>query len=220
MKPRTLAALGILVIDIVATAALYSRLPMQIPLHWGLHGADSFGARWEIFLLGPAILAFLFGLFLYLDRIDPLASRPLPPDAPPAEKGSFGTMQIAMIAFGAIEHIALMLHLSHVLTISHRVAQLGLPAFLVLMGNFLPRVRPNYFAGIRTPWTLASETVWRRTNRLAGKMLFFGGLLCALLVFAPGDLFMVSLAAVALGAIAVSFLASYVWWRQEQQGPR
>jgi uncharacterized membrane protein len=53
---------------------------------------------------------------------------------------------------------------------------------LVLMGNPMGKVRPNFFIGIRTPWTLTSERVWHLTHRLAGKLMVGAGLLGLLAV--------------------------------------
>lgn len=53
----------------------------------------------------------------------------------------------------------------------------------ILLGNYLKSIRPNYFLGIRTPWTLESETVWRKTHNLAGVLWVFGGLILLSLTF-------------------------------------
>ena len=44
------------------------------------------------------------------------------------------------------------------------------------MGNVLGKVRRNFWMGVRTPWTLASEKVWVATHRLAARLLTAGGL--------------------------------------------
>ncbi|MEO8711656.1 MAG: SdpI family protein, partial [Parafilimonas sp.] len=51
-----------------------------------------------------------------------------------------------------------------------------------LLGNNMYNMQPNYFAGIRLPWTLESEDNWRKTHHLAGRLWFFGGLLFAIIV--------------------------------------
>ena len=213
-------AFGILLADLVATAALFSRLPGRVPIHWGLDGeANGFGSRVELALLAPALLALLWALLAGLDRIDPIASRPLDPDAPPAERGAFASLTLSLMALGAIAHVGLLLQLAGLARLQAFGALFG-PLILVVIGNFLPRVRPNYFAGMRTPWTLASATVWRRTNRLAGKLFFWGGLACAGRAFAPGRISGMALLGVALVASLAPVVASYVWWREEQRATR
>ncbi len=49
-----------------------------------------------------------------------------------------------------------------------------------LLGSNMYNIKPNYFAGIRLPWTLENEDNWRQTHQLAGRLWFFGGLLIAI----------------------------------------
>jgi len=55
--------------------------------------------------------------------------------------------------------------------------------FLALLGNYFQTVRPNYFIGIRTPWTLENEQVWKKTHHLGGRLWMVGGILVAALSF-------------------------------------
>ncbi len=57
----------------------------------------------------------------------------------------------------------------------------------VAIGNLLPKIPQNYFAGIRTPWTLSSEENWRKTHRLGGRSFVFGGIITASASFFPKD---------------------------------
>jgi uncharacterized membrane protein len=209
-------ALGILALDLAGALALAPRMPARVPVHWGIHGADRFGSPWELILLGPFVLALFLALLVYIRRIDPLASRPLEPGAPPAEQGALPALLISLMALGLIAHLALLAQLAGLVDLSPRLGALFGPALLVVLGNFLPRVRPNYFSGVRTPWTLASETVWRRTHRLAGKLLFFGGLASALFAAVSFAAATIAFLAVLLASSATSIIASYLWWRQEK----
>jgi len=56
-------------------------------------------------------------------------------------------------------------------------------AFYVVLGNYLQTVKPNYFIGIRTPWTLENEEIWRKTHGLGGKLWLIGGLVTILIAF-------------------------------------
>ena len=47
----------------------------------------------------------------------------------------------------------------------------------IILGNYFKTIKSNYFIGIRTPWTLENESVWKKTHELAGKMWFIGGIL-------------------------------------------
>jgi uncharacterized membrane protein len=87
---------------------------------------------------------------------------------------------------------------------------------LAVAGNYITRVRPNWFVGIRTPWTLSSDAVWRKTHRLAGRMLVAAGVVLIALSFrAPRPA--LPAVAVVLGITAgVSLAYSFILWRREQ----
>jgi uncharacterized membrane protein len=94
-------------------------------------------------------------------------------------------------------------------------------AFQLLVGNWLPRVRPNFFVGIRTPWTISSDVVWRRTHRVAGRLLFASGLgsALALAVLPAGWSFPVVLL-LATAALLAPVGLSYLYWRGERGAAR
>lgn len=53
----------------------------------------------------------------------------------------------------------------------------------IVIGNYLPKVRQNYFVGIKLPWTYADEENWNQTHRMAGKVWMVGGFLLAVNAF-------------------------------------
>lgn len=85
------------------------------------------------------------------------------------------------------------------------------------MGNYMPKFKPNYFLGLRTPWTLSSERVWHSTHRLAGALWFWGGLgfMAASFLLPPTALFAALLALVVVLA-GVPCLYSYLAYRAEE----
>ncbi|PYO70387.1 MAG: hypothetical protein DMD71_02315, partial [Gemmatimonadetes bacterium] len=70
--------------------------------------------------------------------------------------------------------------------------------------------------GIRTPWTLSSDTVWRKTHRTGGFTFVIAGGVMITAAFVSGALVWVLLAAAAVLAVAVPVVQSYVLWRREQ----
>ena len=90
--------------------------------------------------------------------------------------------------------------------------------FFCLMGNLMLNVKPNYFVGVRLPWTLESEDNWRKTHHLAGKLWFGGGLILAIL----GCVLPYEYAVVAfIGMLAVMIITpcvfSYLYFRKHRQ---
>jgi uncharacterized membrane protein len=53
---------------------------------------------------------------------------------------------------------------------------LAIGLLFMLLGNYMKTIKANYFIGIRTPWTLENESVWKSTHKLGGKLWFIGGL--------------------------------------------
>ena len=82
--------------------------------------------------------------------------------------------------------------------------------FFVVLGNYLGNLRPNYFVGIRTPWTLENPETWRATHRLGGRLMFFGALILLVAQFflsesVFGLLFVVSILSLAAWGFVYSW---------------
>ncbi|WP_343688886.1 SdpI family protein [Chitinophaga sp.] len=48
--------------------------------------------------------------------------------------------------------------------------------FIAVISNLTNSVKPNHFIGIRTPWTLADEGVWRKTHQVCSRWFFISAL--------------------------------------------
>lgn len=90
-----------------------------------------------------------------------------------------------------------------------------LGALLVGVGNVMGKLRHNYTVGVRTPWALADERIWDRTQRLGGRTMVGGGLLLAVLALSlPEDFYASAIVGVTAAIVLLPMLASYRWWRQ------
>ena len=88
----------------------------------------------------------------------------------------------------------------------------------IFLGNYLQTVKPNYLVGIRTPWTLESEPVWRKTHQLGGKLMFFGGLLSLPLIFiVPSNLAPFPAVIPLVGSMIFSLVYSYLLFQKEKK---
>ena len=83
-------------------------------------------------------------------------------------------------------------------------------------GFFLERVGPNWFAGIRTPWTLSSPTVWKKTHLLGGKLFKIAGIVSCAGSLVPDLAIWFILVPVLAGAL-VTVVYSYYAFRKEQE---
>ena len=93
---------------------------------------------------------------------------------------------------------------------------LGVGLLFIFLGNFLTRVEPNWFIGIRTPWTLSSDTVWRKTHRTGGWVFVLGGFVLASGAFLPHGAFLPLFVVTILFMPLIPIVQSYVLWKREQ----
>jgi uncharacterized membrane protein len=193
----------------IGAAAAYPRLPARIPTHWNAHGQpDGWGGPASAFLF-PAIATGVALLVHLLPRIDPRR----------AHWERFGhevglIVNIIVLFMGWIEAVSLGAALGWKIDMT-RAVLVGMGLFLAALGNYLPRIRSNWWMGIRTPWTLESERVWRETHRVAGRVFVLAGLAVAAGAFLPAP-FVPALSIAAIGAAAlIPVVYSYIAWRRE-----
>lgn len=181
MKNRYVVIITILVLAVIPLAYLarvYSSLPESIAIHYNISGkADRFGHKsdaWGIsgVLSGVSVLVCL--MVLFISYVDPKQAASVSP-------ATFRKIALVVAVFMSI--------LNCYLVYALKLTQLPVTGiyiiiclFLTLLGNFMNNVKPNYFVGIRTPWTLENENNWRKTHHLAGKLWFAGGIIMALLL--------------------------------------
>ena len=110
----------------------------------------------------------------------------------------------------------------HAVALGYQVAVSRLvPALVgvlfVVIGNVMPRMRPNWWFGVRTPWTLSNDRVWARTHRLAGFSMTAAGLVMIASAFVlPARLGLPVLIAATVAATIGPALYSYLTWKREQ----
>ena len=200
-----LPLLAILLADVAFGIWALPRLPERVPVHWNLAGeADGFGPAWQNALLLPALALGLWALLLLLPLADPL--RRNYPRFLVTLKLFRWLVPLLAVAF----HVVVLLGSLGTPVDSGRGVSAVMAVFFVVLGNSMGKLRHNWFIGIRTPWTLASEEVWNRTHRLAAPIWVTGGLVQLVGAFLPGTagaaLFATSLAAMILAPIGYSFV--------------
>jgi uncharacterized membrane protein len=165
-----LLSLALVVASFAMTAALYSRLPQSVPTHWNGRGvADGFMPKpWGPFV-SPLVMAATCLLLMVIPWISPRGYR--------VEKfqSTFEIIQTTILAFlFLLTALVLLAGIGVAVPMDHAIYAGTCVLFLVL-GNFMGKFTKNFFVGIRTPWTLASDEVWLRTHRLAGKLFVLAG---------------------------------------------
>jgi len=168
-----IAALVLWLLPIAYAAYIYSSLPNSVPVHFDLDGKpDRYGSRGE-FVATQAIMmgmsAFVYLLLKFLPAIDP------------KKYVKYGEATFQKLALGLVLFLAALDIVIAYATLNSNfeVGKLILPIVGLLfafIGNIMNSIKPNYFAGVRTPWTLEDPDTWRSTHRLASKLWFVGGI--------------------------------------------
>jgi uncharacterized membrane protein len=191
----------------------YPSLPPTVATHWNLRGTpDGFSSRFMAAAIGPVVILGLTLLFRVLPRFDPRRENYA------KFLGTYWLFANAVIAFMLIIHaVVLATGLGYSVRID-RLMPLFIGLLFVVIGNYLTRVEPNWFVGIRTPWTLSSDAVWRKTHRTGGWLMVIGGLALATGAVLPAGALLPLLIGVIVLIAVVPIVQSYVLWKRDQ-GP-
>lgn len=203
----------LIVLALIGTLPFLDRLPEQIPTHWNWQGeVDDTTAKIPGAFLAPLIAAGLWILLPVLRRVDPRRRNYERFDE------TFWLLLNLLTVGMLILHAATIAYALGSDFEMARAVFLAVGFLFAALGNYLPRLRSNWWMGIRTPWTLDSEEVWRRTHRLGGRTFVIGGVICML-----GALLLPTRAASLLATVALLLAAllpvvySFVVYRQLKQ---
>lgn len=188
---------------------LYPRLPLQTPSHWNLQGqVDGHLPRFWVAAMPAVVIASLAVLAVLLPAISPRRF----------EIGSFAPvfalLMLTIQAFMLVVGLSMLLAGAGYAVPMPRIAMLSVGALLMVLGNYMGKLRKNFFIGIRTPWTLSSDAVWERTHRLGG-WLFLGAGLLVVLVVALGGPRWLPIVLILAAALVPALYSLLIYRRQE-----
>lgn len=209
-RPLVLLTLSVIIVQILISVLTYPFLPAWVPSHWDAAGRiNSYMPKLINALIYPIISAFLYVVLRVVAGASPRLGR----------DSKYANLQFLHITLLAVVVLMLIMQL-----ITTTVA-LGIPVdvvfvlnivlslLFIVIGNYMGRVRRNFWAGIRTPWTLASDTVWERTHRVGGWLFVLVGILGLLLGFVPG-VHIWGLIGLLLAATIFLYVYSYIVYRR------
>ncbi len=202
---------GLILVSFLLGGYLHPYMPERMASHWDASGnVDGYMSKfWGLFLM-PGISTVLFLVFMLIPKIDPLREN--------IEKfrGHFNVF--ILLLFGFLFYLYTLTILWN-LGYRFNIIQLTAPAFGLIIyyaGVMMENAKQNWFIGVRTPWTLSSESVWDKTNRLAGKLFKGAGVLAALGTVFPEYAILLILVPVILAAI-YPIIYSYQEYQAERK---
>ena len=188
---------------------LWNRLPDAIPIHWNLEGEVN-GYQSPITFLWSTLG---LNLILYLSTL-------LPPYIDP-KAGShrlerpLRVIRMVVMAFVALFFSSMLLQSLGYPVDLDLITNLGVILLFLVMGNLMSKFPPNYFAGIRTPWTLEHPEIWRAVHRLAARLWVGGALFLLLFVFRlDNTAYFILFVSVLAVLVLVPVVQSYLLYRR------
>ena len=208
MKKTIIICVVISILQLIAAVILYGYLPEQVPHHWnGAGEIDGYAGKWIIFLF-PAISVGVTAFLTLLPKIDPKGENILKSAVMLEVTMLFVVILMAAVipviacaAFGIDIHAA-------------KIIPSVVGIFLAVSGNFMPKIKQNYFVGIRTPWTLANEIVWQKTHRVGGWVFLISGITLAVGVIMPVPFNVIVPVCMIIGGTVWAYLYSFLLFKR------
>ncbi|OGY46494.1 MAG: hypothetical protein A2744_03545 [Candidatus Buchananbacteria bacterium RIFCSPHIGHO2_01_FULL_44_11] len=199
--------LSLIALSVVASFYFYANFPDQVPIHWNYQGEiDDYASKEFGAFFFPALILGIYLMFLFIPFLDPKKERYQD------FRKAYHVFKAAIIIFMVLIYgYTGLAGLGYDIPIA-TVIPSAVGILCIIIGNYLGKIKTNWFMGIRTPWTLSNDEVWNKTNRLGGKMFIVMGLI---MVFAPllqmnseifWWIFIVSIAVVAIIPIVYSYI--------------
>ena len=206
----TLIALIVIGLQIVVAIGTYPFLPSVIPTHWDAAGnVNGYMPKFVNALFAPGVS---IGIFLLM-RVLPLASPRLSNQDPRATRSIINLLLVGILLFLLVLQIIIVAIALGISINVPFVVNLLVSALFIFIGNYLGKLQRNFWAGIRTPWTLASDITWERTHRLGGWLFVGAGVLGIVTSFIPA-LRVWGIVGLVLLVSAVLVVYSYVVYHQ------
>jgi uncharacterized membrane protein len=201
-----------IVLPYVYLSTIWDKLPARVPTHFDLAGKpNDWSDKSSLLYLPGAMMIGIYLLMLIIPYIDPKKKI--------QQMGNkYYNLRFLLTFFFSILTIFI-LYTSSTGSIKNPNILLGLIGVLfAMLGNYFQTLRPNYFIGIRTPWTLESEQTWKKTHRFGGKIWMVGGVLIAFFSFFQSNALFSIVFGIIIGILViVPIVYSYLEFQKEKK---
>ena len=205
----------ITVITCVVAAIAINLVPegLQLPIHWNASGeVDRMTNATTALILPPVLMIASILVLTVLKHLEPRKENLT--HSLTAARAIIASV-VALLAIIEAGYLAMLLGVEFEM---HKVILASVGLVLMVAGNYMSKTRSNFFIGIRTPWTLSSDEVWRKTHRLGGKLFMLAGVITMLVApFANNELLKLVIPVVVVPAALIPVGYSWWLWREEQK---
>ncbi|MCP8970840.1 SdpI family protein [Ectobacillus ponti] len=184
-------------------------LPDTLPIHWNWQGeVDGYGSKYSVIFGFPIIAVVLYVMRVATPKLDPRKENY------EKFKGSYAVIMNTLFTFFVIMYGIVILNGAGYEIDVNTIMPVLVGLLFIILGNYMQRLKSNYFIGVRTPWALHNDEVWRYTNRVGARTFVIAGVVLIAAAFVPAS-WKVSLfiGAVVLAAV-VPVAASYLYFRK------
>lgn len=209
MRKATVAITGLVLLSFILSIYFYPQVPEQMATHWNSQGeVDGYMSKlWGLFFM-PLVITGLVIMFLVIPKIDPLKE-----NIAKFRKYYDGFIAI-MVLFMVAVHLQILLWNTGIQISPNTVIPVGIGLLFYYIGILTENAEQNWFIGIRTPWTLSSERVWKRTNRLGGKLFKIAGIAAIFGAFFP-ELAIYFILVPVIFVAGITVVYSYIEYQKE-----
>ena len=168
---KEIPSIVIVSLPFIYLAYIWNELPEKVPMHWNIKGEiDRFGDKSELLLIPIILPLLIYIILLVAPKIDPKNKI--------SKMGNkYQHIKILLTTFMSILALFIIYTAKNQSFANPNYIVLLIGISYIILGNYFKTIKANYFIGIRTPWTLENETVWKETHKLGGKMWFLGGII-------------------------------------------
>ena len=194
-------------------AYFYRHFPAQVATHWNLRGqVNGYSSPFTAAFMLPLLMTVIYLLFLGLPFLDPRKEQYA------GFANSYHRFKNFLVVFFFVIFLAVGLSgLGYPINVRTWMPLLVGTLFIVV-GSILKEVKTNWFLGVRTPWTMSSETVWNKTHQLSGSVFTLAGLLIAATVLVSATAKLIFLAIAILLVVLGLPIYSYFLYANEKKG--
>ncbi|MCM3158858.1 immunity protein SdpI [Bacillus subtilis] len=205
---KNIFSIIIVCLSFLTSIIFYQYLPEEIPIQWSGNKPAAFISKPLTLFIIPVVMLIYYLTFYMLTIKSTQKNKAL----------LFLASNNMLILLYILQLSTLLISLGYELDID-LIIGLAVGIFLIIGGNSMQLAEQNHLIGLRTPWTLKDETVWKLGNRFASKVLVACGFIIAVLSFFTGEYIILIMIVLVLLALVISTLASYLYYKKIN-GPR